>query len=101
MAMAPQLANVGVIKTSGGLFNFLSGSRVRAPLWMQRVGLEWGLADMAGATPIVLALFHHQSPRALPAVQQDPQHRCDAIESRVTVGANGRALSSCRLDCTS
>jgi exopolysaccharide biosynthesis WecB/TagA/CpsF family protein len=37
----PQLANVGVIKTSGGLFNFLSGSRVRAPLWMQRVGLEW------------------------------------------------------------
>jgi exopolysaccharide biosynthesis WecB/TagA/CpsF family protein len=38
---APALSNVGVIKTSGGLFNFLSGSRVRAPLWMQRVGLEW------------------------------------------------------------
>ena len=37
----PRLTNVGVIKTSGGLFNFLSGSRVRAPLWMQRVGLEW------------------------------------------------------------
>ena len=37
----PLLSNVGVIKTSGGLFNFLSGSRVRAPLWMQRVGLEW------------------------------------------------------------
>jgi exopolysaccharide biosynthesis WecB/TagA/CpsF family protein len=37
----PQLANVGVIKTSGGLFNFLSGSRPRAPRWMQKIGLEW------------------------------------------------------------
>ena len=35
------LSNVGVIKTSGGLFNFLSGSRARAPQWMQTVGLEW------------------------------------------------------------
>jgi N-acetylglucosaminyldiphosphoundecaprenol N-acetyl-beta-D-mannosaminyltransferase len=37
----PRLSNVGVIKTSGGLFNFLSGSRVRAPKWMQNAGLEW------------------------------------------------------------
>ena len=37
----PRLSNVGVIKTSGGLFNFLSGSRARAPQWMQIVGLEW------------------------------------------------------------
>src|SRR6202165_1744423 len=37
----PRLSNVGVIKTSGGLFNFLSGSRPRAPLWMQKMGLEW------------------------------------------------------------
>src|ERR1700712_4122534 len=37
----PYLSNVGVIKTSGGLFNFLSGSRIRAPLWMQVAGLEW------------------------------------------------------------
>ena len=37
----PLLGGVGVIKTSGGLFNFLSGSRVRAPVWMQRMGLEW------------------------------------------------------------
>ena len=36
-----RLPNVGVIKTSGGLFNFLSGSRPRAPKWMQDVGLEW------------------------------------------------------------
>jgi exopolysaccharide biosynthesis WecB/TagA/CpsF family protein len=38
---ASRLANVGVIKTSGGLFNFLSGSRARAPKWMQNAGLEW------------------------------------------------------------
>ncbi len=37
----PRLTNVGVIKTSGGLFNFLSGSRARAPQWMQAAGLEW------------------------------------------------------------
>jgi N-acetylglucosaminyldiphosphoundecaprenol N-acetyl-beta-D-mannosaminyltransferase len=37
----PRLSNVGVIKTSGGLFNFLSGSRARAPRWMQVAGLEW------------------------------------------------------------
>ncbi len=37
----PRLSNVGVIKTAGGLFNFLSGSRARAPQWMQRMGLEW------------------------------------------------------------
>ena len=37
----PLLSNVGVIKTSGGLFNFLSGSRTRAPRWMQNSGLEW------------------------------------------------------------
>jgi exopolysaccharide biosynthesis WecB/TagA/CpsF family protein len=37
----PRLGNVGVIKTSGGLFNFLSGSRARAPRWMQAMGLEW------------------------------------------------------------
>ena len=37
----PLLTNVGVIKTSGGLFNFLSGTRARAPGWMQALSLEW------------------------------------------------------------
>ena len=36
-----RLTNVGVIKTSGGLFNFLSGKNDRAPQWMQDLGLEW------------------------------------------------------------
>jgi N-acetylglucosaminyldiphosphoundecaprenol N-acetyl-beta-D-mannosaminyltransferase len=38
---ADRLGNVGMIKTSGGLFNFLSGTRKRAPDWMQAYGLEW------------------------------------------------------------
>jgi exopolysaccharide biosynthesis WecB/TagA/CpsF family protein len=36
-----RLTSVGVIKTSGGLFDFLSGSKRRAPAWMQNAGLEW------------------------------------------------------------
>ncbi|MEP3673096.1 MAG: WecB/TagA/CpsF family glycosyltransferase [Hyphomicrobiales bacterium] len=35
------LTNVGVIKTSGGLFDFLSLRRSRAPNLMQSLGLEW------------------------------------------------------------
>jgi exopolysaccharide biosynthesis WecB/TagA/CpsF family protein len=38
---AAALGNVGLIKTSGGLFNFLSGTRSRAPQWIQNIGLEW------------------------------------------------------------
>jgi N-acetylglucosaminyldiphosphoundecaprenol N-acetyl-beta-D-mannosaminyltransferase len=35
------LTQVGLIKTSGGLFDFLAGRNKRAPAWMQAVGLEW------------------------------------------------------------
>jgi len=36
-----RLTSVGLIKTSGGLFDFLSGRKRRAPQWMQSAGLEW------------------------------------------------------------
>jgi N-acetylglucosaminyldiphosphoundecaprenol N-acetyl-beta-D-mannosaminyltransferase len=36
-----RLRGVGLIKTSGGLFDFLSGKNSRAPAWMQGAGLEW------------------------------------------------------------
>jgi N-acetylglucosaminyldiphosphoundecaprenol N-acetyl-beta-D-mannosaminyltransferase len=32
---------VGLIKTSGGLFDYISGKNARAPSWMQHAGLEW------------------------------------------------------------
>ncbi len=38
---ADLLPNVKMIKTSGGLFDFLSGVKKRAPLWVQKAGLEW------------------------------------------------------------
>ena len=36
-----RLRKVGIIKTSGGLFDFLSGKNSRAPKWMQAASLEW------------------------------------------------------------
>jgi N-acetylglucosaminyldiphosphoundecaprenol N-acetyl-beta-D-mannosaminyltransferase len=36
-----KLSHVGLIKTSGGLFDFVSGRNSRAPAWMQAMGLEW------------------------------------------------------------
>jgi N-acetylglucosaminyldiphosphoundecaprenol N-acetyl-beta-D-mannosaminyltransferase len=36
-----RLNRVGVIKTAGGLFDFLSGRNRRAPRWMQLACLEW------------------------------------------------------------
>jgi len=35
------LRGVGILKTAGGLFDFLSKEKPRAPRWMQRAGLEW------------------------------------------------------------
>ncbi len=36
-----RLSSVAVIKTCGGLFDFLAGRNSRAPQWMQDMGLEW------------------------------------------------------------
>lgn len=41
-----RLTHVGVIKTSGGLFDFLSGKRARAPKLLQAIGLEWAWRAM-------------------------------------------------------
>ena len=38
---ASRLSNIRVIKTAGGLFDFVSGAKPRAPAWMQHSGLEW------------------------------------------------------------
>lgn len=36
-----KLKGVGIVKTAGGLFDFLSNEKPRAPKWMQTCGLEW------------------------------------------------------------
>ncbi len=38
---AARLGNVGIIKTSGGLFDHLAKKTRRAPLWVQKAGFEW------------------------------------------------------------
>jgi N-acetylglucosaminyldiphosphoundecaprenol N-acetyl-beta-D-mannosaminyltransferase len=35
------LRGVGIVKTAGGLFDFVSGEKRRAPYWIQRAGFEW------------------------------------------------------------
>lgn len=41
-----RLRSVGIIKTSGGLFDFLSGRNRRAPDWIQAAGLEWAFRTL-------------------------------------------------------
>lgn len=41
MSNLERLQSVKIVKTSGGLFNFVSGKNRRAPQWMQRMGIEW------------------------------------------------------------
>ena len=38
---ASALRGVGIVKTSGGLVDFIAGDKPRAPAWMQKIGLEW------------------------------------------------------------
>ncbi|MCB1454432.1 MAG: WecB/TagA/CpsF family glycosyltransferase [Rhizobiaceae bacterium] len=62
-----RLTNVGVIKTSGGLFDFLSGRNSRAPGWMQAAGLEW--AYRAWLEPRRLAMrYLTTNPQAISAL---------------------------------
>jgi N-acetylglucosaminyldiphosphoundecaprenol N-acetyl-beta-D-mannosaminyltransferase len=41
IARNSQYLKAGVCMGVGGLFDFLSGSKSRAPLWMRRLGIEW------------------------------------------------------------
>ena len=65
-----RLTNVGVIKTSGGLFDFLSERRSRRPLLdaIGRAGMA--LSPVARAAAAVPSLPHHQSPRSVPSADR-------------------------------
>lgn len=41
LALSRTLTQPAIIKTGGGLLDFLSGVKPRAPAWMQRAGMEW------------------------------------------------------------
>jgi len=63
MRFAHALPQVGLIKTSGGLFNFLSGSAPRAPGWMQKAGLEWAFRTAVEPRRLLLR-YVRTNPRA-------------------------------------
>ena len=58
------LRGVGIIKTSGGLFDFISLVKPRAPLWMQKFGLEW-LYRMAREPQRLFLRYALTNPHAL------------------------------------
>lgn len=64
---ADRLTNVGVIKTSGGLFNHISGKTRRAPKWVQKAGFEW-LWRMLQEPRRLFWRYVSTNPRALYAI---------------------------------
>ncbi len=66
-SFADALPHVGAIKTSGGLFNFLSATRKRAPGWMQSAGLEWMFRILQEPRRLLWRYALHQSARPPPS----------------------------------
>jgi N-acetylglucosaminyldiphosphoundecaprenol N-acetyl-beta-D-mannosaminyltransferase len=66
-----RLGNVGIIKTSGGLFDFVAGKNRRAPQWMQSVGLEW-LYRLAQEPRRLLYRYLTTNPHALYLLLTEP-----------------------------
>jgi N-acetylglucosaminyldiphosphoundecaprenol N-acetyl-beta-D-mannosaminyltransferase len=58
------LRGVGIVKTSGGLFDFLSLAKTRAPAWMQKIGFEW-LFRMAQEPQRLFIRYFLTNPHAL------------------------------------
>src|ERR1700709_729852 len=109
-----RVSNVGGIKTSGGLFNFLAGSRARAPQWMQTVSLEWAWRNWLEPRRLFWR-YLTTNPRALyllfnksrPSATDKPPRGCDERASgsagdgrcwlyrlALLQGAAGKRLSS-------
>ena len=113
---------MGLIKTSGGLFDFLSGKNSRAPDWMQRAGLEWayrtyleprrlaGRYLMTNPHAVLLLLtrtgartYRHGTARTVPDPMTPMVDRRAAATSRVSVRADvppsGRAAQTAVARC--
>jgi N-acetylglucosaminyldiphosphoundecaprenol N-acetyl-beta-D-mannosaminyltransferase len=68
-----RLTDVGLIKTSGGLFDFVAGKNRRAPAWMQAAGLEW-LYRAALEPRRLLYRYLTTNPHALYLLLTSPSH---------------------------
>ncbi len=71
--MAPRL-DVAALFGVGAAFDFLTGRRRRAPVWMQRTGLEW--LHRSAADPLRLApRYFRNNPRFVAHVLRRPPRR--------------------------
>lgn len=68
-----RLGNVGIIKTAGGLFDFVSERNRRAPQWMQSSGLEW-LYRLTQEPQRLLYRYLTTNPHALYLLLTKPSH---------------------------
>ena len=64
------LRGVAIVKTAGGLLDFLSLAKPRAPLWMQRIGMEW-LFRMCIEPRRLILRYLVTSPHALSLMVRD------------------------------
>jgi len=67
----PRLANVGVIKTSGGLFNFLSAAGP-GPAMVAKYGTRHGLSESGLSRAGCSGVISTPTPERSFAVQQEP-----------------------------
>jgi len=88
MRFAHAMPNVGLIKTSGGLFNFLSASAPRAPQWMQERGLEW-VFRMAREPRRLMLRYLTTSPHALVLMLTRRSRRRDEKRLGGDIGVGG------------
>jgi exopolysaccharide biosynthesis WecB/TagA/CpsF family protein len=65
-----KLRGVGIVKTSGGLFDFLALAKPRAPRWVQRLGFEWLFRMMAEPRRLALR-YLITNPHALFVLARD------------------------------
>ena len=64
------LTGVAIVKTAGGLLDFLSLTKPRAPLWIQRIGMEW-LFRMCLEPRRLILRYLVTSPHALSLMVRD------------------------------
>ncbi|GAA6160697.1 polysaccharide biosynthesis UDP-hexose transferase UppL [Ruegeria sp. HU-ET01832] len=65
--IAPKLENCAWIVTCGGCYHYIVGDYARAPLWMQKSGLEW-LHRIATGPRYLIKRYVHTIPHALSIV---------------------------------
>lgn len=86
----------------GAAIDFVAGVHTRAPLWMQRSGLEWTHRLASEPTRLMRRYLLHDLPFALGLLALSARHRLRRIQGavpvdRLAVAADGPAISTAAL----